>query len=248
MNRTLSWEARNGMLGFHRRKEVTVVYDFHTHTFLSDGVLSPGELIRRALLNGYEAIAVTDHVGLGDQERVLETLVKVCEIATREMGIIAIPGVELTHVPRHKIQEAAQQAKRLGARIVVVHGETIKEPVEEGTNRAALECPDVDVLAHPGLLREEDAALAAERGIFLELSARRGHSLTNGHVARVAWAAGAHLVVDSDAHAPEDLLTQGLASAVAQGAGLTPSDLDGVLRANPLSLLHRLNVEAPTPR
>ena len=28
------------------------MYDFHTHTFLSDGVLSPVELIRRALARG----------------------------------------------------------------------------------------------------------------------------------------------------------------------------------------------------
>ena len=84
-----------------------MLYDFHTHTFLSDGVLSPVELVRRAVVNGYTAIAVTDHVGLGDQERVLEILVRECELASREMGIIAIPGVELTHLPPQNIAEAA---------------------------------------------------------------------------------------------------------------------------------------------
>jgi predicted metal-dependent phosphoesterase TrpH len=44
------------------------MYDFHTHTFLSDGVLSPIELIRRALVRGYKAIGVTDHVGVGNLE------------------------------------------------------------------------------------------------------------------------------------------------------------------------------------
>ena len=53
-----------------------MLYDFHTHTFLSDGVLSPVELIRRAVSNGYTAIAVTDHAGLGDQERVLDSRVE----------------------------------------------------------------------------------------------------------------------------------------------------------------------------
>ena len=42
------------------------MYDFHTHTFLSDGVLSPIELIRRALVQGYKVMAVTDHVGIGN--------------------------------------------------------------------------------------------------------------------------------------------------------------------------------------
>ena len=54
------------------------MYDFHTHTFLSDGVLSPVELIRRALDQGYRAIAVTDHVGLGNVEYVVKTLVIDC--------------------------------------------------------------------------------------------------------------------------------------------------------------------------
>ena len=58
------------------------MYDFHTHTLLSDGVLSPIELIRRAQVRGYRAMAVTDHVGLGNVEFVLKTLVVDCTQAT----------------------------------------------------------------------------------------------------------------------------------------------------------------------
>lgn len=217
-----------------------MVYDFHTHTFLSDGVLSPSELIRRAVVNGYKAIAVTDHVGLGDQERILEVLVKACEIATKEFNILAIPGVELTHVPQHKINEAALQAKQLGAQIVLVHGETIKEPVEEGTNESALNSPYVDVLAHPGFLTDEHASLATKQGIFLEISSRNGHSLTNGHVVRIAQKAGSLLIVNSDTHGPEDLLTDPLAAEIAEGAGLLRPELPQVLETNPQSLLRRI--------
>ncbi|HCH10256.1 MAG TPA: PHP domain-containing protein, partial [Dehalococcoidia bacterium] len=35
------------------------MYDFHTHTFLSDGALSPIELIRRAIKIGYQVMAIT---------------------------------------------------------------------------------------------------------------------------------------------------------------------------------------------
>ena len=219
-----------------------MLYDFHTHTFLSDGALSPMELIRRAVARGYTAIAVTDHVGIEDQGRVLDILVRECEVATREMGILAIPGVELTHVPPHLIDKAARKAKGLGAQIVIVHGETIKEPVASGTNRAALECLEVDVLAHPGLLSEDEGALAAQREICLELSARSGHSLTNGLVARLAEITGASLVVDSDAHAPDDLLTEQLARSVARGAGVAHHALDQVLLANPQALIRRLGM------
>ncbi|MSQ11945.1 MAG: histidinol phosphate phosphatase domain-containing protein [Dehalococcoidia bacterium] len=216
------------------------MYDFHTHTFFSDGELGPIELIRRALVNGYKAIAVTDHVGIYDQERILPVLVRECEVASREMGIVAIPGVELTHVPPHLIDQAARKAKDLGAQIVIVHGETITEPVAPGTNRAALLSRSVDILAHPGFLSEEDAALAKERGVYVELSGRRGHSLTNGHVARLAIAAGAATLVNSDAHVPGDLLTPLLAAAVARGAGLSDEQALQTLQTNPLALLRKL--------
>jgi histidinol phosphatase-like PHP family hydrolase len=119
----------------------------------------------------------------------------------------------------------AAEARALGAQVIVCHGETLVEPVAPGTNRAALEA-DVDILSHPGLISVEDAQLAARRGICLELSARKGHSLSNGHVARTALAAGAKLVVNSDAHAPGDLVPLELARKVALGAGLSEEQFE----------------------
>ena len=221
-----------------------MIYDFHTHSFLSDGVLSPIELIRRAYMRGYGVIAVTDHVGIEDQERVLKTLVAECRRASEEWDILAIPGVEITHVPKNLIAEAAQRAKDLGAQLVNVHGETIVEPVEPGSNLAAIKSRHVDVLAHPGLISDEEAALAAEYGVYLEISSRRGHSLTNGHVARTGLRGGAKLVLDSDAHEPQDLLTAELALSVARGAGLTKEEASVVLQSNPSGLLSRIGLEA----
>jgi histidinol phosphatase-like PHP family hydrolase len=223
------------------------MYDFHTHTFLSDGVLSPIELIRRAMIIGYRAIGVTDHVGLGNLEYVVKTLVKDCAHATKRWDILAVPGVEITHVPKEDIDLVARTAKELGARLATVHGETIVEPVEEGTNEAAVRSPSVDVLAHPGLIVEDHARLASENGVFLEISARKGHSFTNGHVAMVAKHAGASLILDSDAHEPGDLLTPTLTRKVALGAGLTAEESDALLERNPLQLLARLGVQPVQP-
>lgn len=222
-----------------------MIFDFHTHTFLSDGVLSPIELIRRAYMRGYGVIAVTDHVGIEDQERVLKTLVAECRRASEEWGILAIPGVEITHVPKNLISEAAQRARDNGAQIVNVHGETIVEPVEPGSNLAAIRSRLVDILAHPGLISDEEAAMAAENGVYLEISSRRGHSLTNGHVARVGMQSGAKLVLDSDAHEPQDLLTAELALSVARGAGLSIEEVSIVLQSNPTALIGRLGMVAP---
>lgn len=223
------------------------MYDFHTHTFLSDGVLSPIELIRRALVRGYKAMAVTDHVGVGNLELVVKTLVKDCAQATERWDILALPGVEITHVPKDDIDMVARAAKSLGAKLVTVHGETIVEPVEPGTNGAAVRSGAVDILAHPGLITYDDARIAAENGVYLEVSARKGHSLSNGHVVKVAREAGAYTVLDSDAHEPDDLLTVELSQRIAKGAGLTDEDAHALLQVNPRNLLARLGFDvAPT--
>lgn len=219
-----------------------MLFDFHTHTTLSDGQLSPVELIRRAAVAGYSAIALTDHAGPGELAFIIEKVTQDCRLASAHWNILAIPGIELTHLPPEAIDGAARQAKALGAQIVVVHGESIVEPVPPGTNRAALLCPEVDILAHPGLLTAEEAQLAAQSATFLEISARAGHSLTNGHVARLARQMGAPLLLNSDAHAPDDLLSQQLARAIAQGAGLEGDELGQILHQAPQALLRRLGL------
>ena len=153
---------------------------------------------------------------------------------------MAIPGVELTHVPADAIAETAKQAKELGAWIVIVHGETIVEPVEKGTNLAALHSPYVDILAHPGLLSLEEAQLAATNGIFLEISTRKGHCLTNGHVASLAQQAGAKLLLGSDAYGDSELLTVSLANNIAHGAGLDDAACRQMLNTNPRALIRGL--------
>ncbi len=217
-----------------------MVYDFHTHTSLSDGALSPMELIRRALINNYQAIALTDHASIGELSRIIPEVAEVCALAQSHWNILAIPGIELTHIPPQAISETARRAKELGACIVVVHGETIVEPVEEGTNLAALHSPHVNILAHPGLLSLEEAKLAAANNIFLEISARKGHCLTNGHIASLAQQAGARLLLSSDAHSEQDLLTPSLADAIIRGTGLDDTACHQVLTINPQALIKSL--------
>ena len=197
--------------------------DLHTHTLLSDGALVASELVRRAQVAGYEVIALTDHVDASNLEHVVTHTVKVADELRGRVPLTVVPGVEITHVPPSQIRGMIREARRLGARIVVVHGETIAEPVAAGTNRAAIK-GGVDILAHPGLISPADARLAAANGVALEITSRRGHSLTNGHVANLARSWGAPMVLNSDAHAPADLLSEAFAKGVAQGAGLKGSD------------------------
>jgi histidinol phosphatase-like PHP family hydrolase len=120
----------------------------------------------------------------------------------------------------------------------VVHGETIVEPVMPGTNRKALESA-IDILAHPGLISDEEANLARERNIVLEVTSRKGHSLTNGHVVKLAKLHGARLVLNTDAHAPEDLLSLEQARKIAMGAGLNMEDFTLMLQ-NSRDILKRV--------
>ena len=214
--------------------------DFHTHTSISDGALSPLELVRRALVNGYHAIAITDHVGIGYLERLINEITADCTLARKHWNIIAIPGVELTHIPATAIADAAKKAKELGAKLVVVHGQTVAEPVEPGTNLAAVNSPHVDILAHPGMLTIEEAKFAAANGIYLEITTRKQHSVTNKHVAEMARRTGAKLIVDSDAHDELDLLTSELAYSIAENASLTKAEMAEALETNPQNLLRKL--------
>ncbi|MFC1513230.1 histidinol phosphate phosphatase domain-containing protein [Thermodesulfobacteriota bacterium] len=204
--------------------------DLHTHSLFSDGELVPAEHLRRVEVLGYQAIAITDHADSSNIDWILPRIVKVAADLNRYSKTQLIPGIELTHVPPEMFTELVAEARKLGAKVVVGHGETVTEPVKPGTNRAAL-LAGVDILAHPGFLTREEADLAAEKGIFLELSGRKGHSLTNGHVAKMAEAAGAMLCVDADAHGPGDFLTAEMAETVARGAGIS-SEAYATLRNN----------------
>ncbi|HPN73619.1 MAG TPA: histidinol phosphate phosphatase domain-containing protein [Candidatus Omnitrophota bacterium] len=181
--------------------------DLHTHSFLSDGVLIPSELARRADAAGYKAIAITDHADHSNIESILYGITRAAKVLTKYWGIVVIPGVELTHIPIETFCQLSKDARKMGARIVVAHGESPVEPVLPGTNRAAI-LAGVDILAHPGYITEEDAALAAEKGVYLEITARRGHDLGNKHVFEAARKTGAKMVLNTDSHMPEDLLSE----------------------------------------
>jgi putative hydrolase len=193
--------------------------DLHTHSIFSDGELVPAEHLRRVENLGYEAVAITDHADSSNFDFIIPRIVKVAEDLNRFSRTRLVPGIELTHIPPEMFADLVAQSRKLGAQIIVGHGETFMEPVKAGTNMAAIEA-GVDILAHPGFITREEAQLAAEKGVYLELTGRKGHSLTNGHVARIALEAGALLVVNADAHGPGDFMTGAMAETVALGAGL----------------------------
>jgi len=114
-----------------------------------------------------------------------------------------------------------------------VHGESIVEPVEPGTNREAVNSKYVDMLAHPGFITLEEAASASKNDIYLELTHRSGHCLSNGFVAKTGTMAGVKFLVNSDAHSHHDLYREGQQKKIALGAGLADEQAEEIfLKSN----------------
>ena len=203
------------------------MFDLHTHSLLSDGVLLPSEIARRYEDKGYRAVAITDHVDYSNIGLVVKAMSEFIRNWQNSSGIKVLSGVELTHLPLGQFGPLAQYCRQEGIQVIVAHGETVAEPVLKGTNRAALEA-DIDILAHPGLISREDAELAKEKGIFLELTSRSGHRDTNDHVAKQALKAGARLILNNDSHEPDDIITPAKLNEIGLQAGLTREELDKI--------------------
>ncbi len=199
----------------------------HTHSIFSDGELVPFELIRRAEAMGYEALAITDHMDASNIDLIIPRIVKAIAQVRQYVSFEVLPGAEITHAPPQLIRDLVKEARRLGAKVVVVHGETIVEPVTKGTNRAAIEA-GADILSHPGLISTEDMLFAKEQNVLLEITSRKGHSLANGYVAKEAIRFGAPLCINTDSHSPSDLITKEVARTVLLAAGIEENRLQAV--------------------
>jgi len=206
---------------------ISLMIDLHTHTLLSDGELLPSELVRRAQVIGYTAIALTDHVDSSNIDFVLPRIVKVAKVLNRDWEIFVMPGVEITHAPLKEIPTLVKYARSNGAQIVVVHGETVMEPVIPGTNRCAIEA-GCDIVSHPGNIKEDDVILAALKGVALEITARKSHAVANGHVYALARANKARLVLNTDTHSPDNLICDEDARKFLTALGMDASEISGV--------------------
>lgn len=214
--------------------------EFHSHSIFSDGLLLPAALIREAEIRNHAALAITDHVDASNIEAVIKALLKFEKEMKGRLPITFLPGVEVSYIQPQYIIEYCKKARRLGAKIVIVHGESPVEPVYPGTNHAAVkEKGAVDILAHPGMINDEDAILAAKNGVFLEVTARNGHRDGNRHVVEMARKYGAKLIVDTDCHTDHDLITQEQAFQLCKEAGLSDEEAVKTIKDNPRELLKR---------
>lgn len=217
------------------------MYDLHTHSLLSDGALLPSEVAVRYQQLGYKTIAICDHADYSNIESVVNSILNFTRNWPQDSVIKVLPGVELTHLPLEQFKPLAKYAREKGIKVIVGHGQTSVEPVIEGTNRAALEA-DIDILAHPGKICDDDIKFAKQRGIFLEITSRRGHCNTNFYVAKRSLNLGAKLILNTDSHLPEDILSPDKLKKIATKAGINLKQIDCIFQ-NVEEFLKRKGVE-----
>jgi len=214
------------------------MYDLHIHSLLSDGVLLPSEIARRYEEKGYQIIAITDHGDYSNIKTNTQAIIEFCQNWPKDSKIKVLPGVELTHIPLEQFLPLTKFAREAGIKIIIGHGESPVEPVTIGTNRAAL-LADINILAHPGNISAADALLAKEKGVFLEITTRRGHSQGNSHIVEIARKTGANLIIDNDSHKPEDILSPSEVRKIALNAGLNEEEINQIYK-NEKEFLERL--------
>jgi len=204
------------------------MYNLHSHSLHSDGELLPSEIARRYEAKGYRVIAITDHADYSNIECVVKCVMEF--VRHWQSPILKVlSGVELTHLPLNQFDPLAKYCRKEGIQVVIAHGETLMEPVLEGTNRAALEA-GVDILAHPGRINDGDMRLAKDKDIFVELTSRKGHRETNDHVAALALNTGTKIILNHDSHSCEDIISLQDLMQVALDAGLTQGQIDKIYK------------------
>jgi putative hydrolase len=205
------------------------MYNLHSHSILSDGCLLPSELAVRHMAKGYKVLAITDHADYSNINTVITSILTFCRNWPKKSPLLVLPGLELTHIPLEHFKPLVRIARSKGIKIIVAHGETPAEPVLTGTNRAALEA-GIDILAHPGTISDTDMLLAVKKGTFLEVTTRKGHNVTNNYVIQQAIKFKARLMLNTDCHAPEDIIEPAEIVRLAQELGLGTEKIDSIYK------------------
>ena len=144
--------------------------------------------------------------------------------------VTAWAGVELLNIPPALIRPAVAESRNCGAQIVLVHGESIMDAVEKGTNFAAIDA-GVDILACPGMLDQAAADLAAERHVFVELSGSPRHAFANARTIAMCISSQVAIVCGSGASRAEELHSPELWSKIMEGADVSLDGSHPVLNA-----------------
>jgi histidinol phosphatase-like PHP family hydrolase len=224
--------------------------DLHTHTDLTDGIVSLAGMIAAAAERGYEYYAVTDHAPNLVMQRMTDEKMLAQRDELRALadttGMALLHGTELNIAPDGSVDWEADFLSGFDICVASVHS-SFEQDRATMTKRfiTAVENPRVNIIGHP-LTRKVgrrppvqvdlDAlyAACARTGTALEINASPDRmDLPPEHIA-AARAAGVKFAIDTDAHSLVDLTHMPYGIAAARFGGLTAED---VINAWPLDRL-----------
>jgi DNA polymerase (family 10) len=227
--------------------------DLHTHTSLTDGVASLGDMVTEAARRGYEYYAVTDHAPnlsmqrmttekmLAQRDQVRDLAAELAETAAARPGggrpMELLHGTELNIAPDGTVDWPAEFLDGFDICVASVHSH-FDQPMKQMTARfiRACENPYVHVIGHPtarkiGRRPPVDVDFAelfracARTGTALEVNSHPDRlDLPAAHI-RAARDAGVRFAIDSDAHSTADLANLRYGVGQAQRGWLTPDDV-----------------------
>jgi len=218
--------------------------DLHMHTEATDGRDTIRQMAEAALARGLSYIAITDHSknlamtnGL-DDTRALAHIKRIREVDAEMEGRIRIlPGIEVDILADGALDLDDSTLAQMDIVVASVHSH-FNQPAEEMTARVlrALENPHVRILGHPTgrkvLGREPyainvDAVLkqAAKLGVAVEHNASPARADLNDLHLRLAKQHGCKIVINTDAHATEELDQMRYGITQLRRAWLTPADI-----------------------
>ena len=202
--------------------------DLHMHTHETDGANSIREMAEAALARGLAYIAITDHSknlamtnGMDDR-RALEHVRRIREVdrefqAKHGGKLRILAGIEVDILGEGQLDLDDSTLAEMDIVVASVHSR-FDMPVEQMTDRVlrALENPHTRILGHPTgrkLLRRDPYALnvdtilkrAADLGVAVEHNASPARADLNDLHLRLAKQHGTKIVVNTDAHATDEL-------------------------------------------
>jgi len=218
--------------------------DLHTHTTWSDGTASIQQMAEAAIHLGRKVLAITDHSGgLGvaqglSIERLRQQRLEINQVQER-LGeqIVLLQGSEIEIHADGSLDYPDDVLAELDIVIASLHTSLRQErAVITARLLRAMRNPHVDVIGHPSgrlmpnregadLDWEQVLAAARETGIALEIDALPMRLDLDEVYARRAAEMGIPLVIDTDAHAPDQLELMEYGVSVARRAWVGPESV-----------------------
>jgi len=232
--------------------------DLHIHSRWSDGLINLDDMIERVKKFDYEYIAITDHTGSNyygrglDAKKLQEKINYVNELKSRFKDFYILMGSEIEIRGVGKLDYTENIIKKMDIAIGSMHSSFLNIRAEN-TARAvsAIENRHIDFIAHPtGVVFGNRAPYSIDVDRLISAAAKNNKALEinsyflrmdlNEQNVRKAREMGVKVVINTDAHRPNNMDMIRLGVDIARRAGLQKKDVLNALALRELKAWKKL--------